>query len=92
VAGAPAAAGAAAPRRAMAFSLDAYAPTTRSEALLLLRKAADYFQKAEPTSPVPFLIKRAVRMAEMNFIELLGEIDQNALDRGREQLGVPRPE
>lgn len=62
----------------------------RSDALLLLKKCAEYFQNAEPTSPLPFLIHRALRMADMNFIELLGEIDQNALDRGREQLGVPR--
>ena len=30
----------------------------------------------------------ALKMANMNFMDLLGEIDQNALDRGREQFGV----
>lgn len=63
----------------------------RSDALFLLKKCAEYFQTTEPTSPLPFLIHRALKMADMNFIELLGEIDQNALDRGREQLGVPYP-
>ncbi len=61
---------------------------TRQEALMLLGKCSDYFVKAEPNSPLPFLIKRALRMADMNFIELLGEIDSSAQDRGREQLGV----
>ncbi|MGN0915480.1 MAG: hypothetical protein ACI4NE_03900, partial [Succinivibrio sp.] len=46
------------------------------------------FKNTEPTSPVPYLIDRAIRMANMNFMELLAEKDQNAVDRGREQLGV----
>lgn len=73
------------------FNLDTYEPKTRNDALILLKKSAEYFAKAEPTSPVPFLIKRALRMANMNFMDLLAEIDSNALDRGREQLGV-KPE
>ena len=56
--------------------------------LLLLKKSAEYFQVAEPTSPIPFFINRSLKMANMNFMDLLGEIDQNALDRGREQFGV----
>ncbi len=70
--------------------LSAFRPASRAEALLLLKKSAEYFQLAEPTSPVPFLINRALRMAEMNFMDLLAEIDPNALERGREQLGVPK--
>lgn len=64
----------------------------RTEALLLLRKACEYFQSAEPASPVPFLINRALRMAEMNFMELLAEIDGNAVERGRDILGVRHTE
>lgn len=64
----------------------------RAEALLLLRKGCEYFQTAEPTSPVPFLINRALRMAEMNFMDLLAEIDANAVERGRDILGVRHTE
>lgn len=71
-----------------AFNLESYKVKNRNDALLLLKKSAEYFQVAEPTSPVPFLINRALKMANMNFMDLLGEIDQNALDRGREQFGV----
>ncbi len=74
------------------FNLDSFIPSNRNEALLLLKKSADYFNKAEPNSPVPFLIDRALRMANMNFIDLLQEIDSNAADRGREQLGVKKKE
>lgn len=64
----------------------------RSEALLLLRKGCEYFQNAEPTSPVPFLINRALRMAEMNFMDLLAEVDPNAVERGRDILGIKKTE
>lgn len=60
----------------------------RAEALMMLRKCSEYFQIAEPTSPVSYLINRAVRMADMNFMDLLAEIDQNSLERGRDILGV----
>lgn len=61
---------------------------SRKDALALIEKCRAYFQKKEPTSPVPFLLQRALNMADMNFIQLLGEIDSSALERGREQLGV----
>lgn len=63
-------------------------PHNRAQALQLLQAVCDYFSQAEPNSPIPFLIQRAQRMAHMNFIELLGEIDSSAQERGREQLGV----
>ena len=74
------------------FNLDTYKAQSRSDALILIKKASEYFEKTEPTSPVPYLLQRALRMANMNFIDLLGEIDSNALDRGREQLGVKKPD
>lgn len=60
----------------------------RTEALLLLKKGAEYFQSEEPTSPVPYLINRALRLAEMNFMDLLADIAPDALPRGRDILGV----
>lgn len=61
---------------------------SRKDALAMIEKCRAYFQKKEPTSPVPFLLQRALHMADMNFIQLLAEIDSSALERGREQLGV----
>lgn len=75
-----------------AFDLESFIPKSRNEALLLLKKSSEYFEKAEPTSPVPFLVNRALKMSNMNFIDLLGEIDRDALSKGREQLGVPNPD
>lgn len=73
-----------------AFNLNAFRPSSRGEALLLLRKSAEFFRSTEPTNPVPYLLERALRIAEMNFIELLGDIDPGSLDRIKEQLGIPR--
>ncbi|MCQ2914180.1 MAG: type VI secretion system protein TssA [Alphaproteobacteria bacterium] len=61
---------------------------TRADALLLLRKSMEYFQSEEPTSPVPYLLQRAMRVAEMNFMDLLQDIAPDALSRGRDVLGV----
>ena len=89
------AAAVAAPVRAAArnnFSdLASYRASTRAEALLLLKKGAEYFRSEEPTSPVPYLIERAVRLSEMNFMDLLADIAPDALSRGRDILGV-RPD
>ena len=66
--------------------------TTRAEALLLLKKGAEYFRSEEPTSPVPYLIERALRLSEMNFMDLLADIAPDALSRGRDILGVRQDE
>lgn len=81
------AAPAAAPQKAIK-DLNSLIVTNRKDALLLISKSADYFRNAEPSSPLPFLLDRAVRMSDMNFMEILKEIDRNSLDRAREQLGV----
>jgi type VI secretion system protein ImpA len=65
---------------------------SRQDALMMLRKGAEYFQKMEPSSPIPLLVNRALRFAEMGFIELLGEIAPDSLSRGRDILGVKPPE
>ncbi len=72
------------------FNLESYKPKNRSEALLLVKKSADYFREVEPTNPVPYLLERVLRIAEMNFIDILRDIDPGAVDRIKEQLGIPR--
>jgi type VI secretion system protein ImpA len=46
----------------------------RKQALAYLQKIAVYFRKAEPQSPLPHLLDRAVRWGNMPFSELLKEI------------------
>lgn len=70
------------------FDLSQARPHNRSEALMLLKKGCEYFRAAEPSSPVSFLVERALRMADMNFMDLLAEIDPSGVERGRDILGV----
>jgi type VI secretion system ImpA family protein len=74
------------------FNLVSYRANTRAEALLLLKKGAEYFQFQEPSSPIPLLINRAMRFAEMNFIDLIEDIAPDAVARGRDVLGLKKEE
>ena len=78
-------------RSPAAFDLNGFVPSSRAEALLMLKKSAEYFQMTEPTNPVPLLVDRALRMANMSFLDLLGEVEPGALEKGREIFGV-KPE
>ncbi len=72
-------------------NLKAFRVQNRNDALLLIERCAEYFRKAEPTSPLPYLLDRALRMADMNFVDILAEIDESSLEKVKEQLGVKTP-
>jgi type VI secretion system ImpA family protein len=63
-------------------------PATREEALLLLGRVIEYYQNMEPNSPIPLLLNRALRMARMNFLELLENLVPEAAAHGKDILGV----
>ena len=65
---------------------------SRTEALLMLRKGAEYFQRNEPNSPIPLLVNRALRFSEMNFIDLLEDIVPDSLSQGKRILGIKEPD
>ncbi|HET7409266.1 MAG TPA: type VI secretion system ImpA family N-terminal domain-containing protein, partial [Paracoccaceae bacterium] len=47
---------------------------SRSEAVALLEKVLAYYRVAEPTSPVPLFVERAIELSSKSFIELLGNV------------------
>ena len=47
---------------------------TRAEALTLLDQVGQYFRRAEPSSPIPFLVERARDFAPRDFLSLLKAI------------------
>ena len=44
------------------------------EEVALLYQVIEYYRVAEPSSPVPLLVERAVDMSAKSFIELLGKV------------------
>jgi type VI secretion system protein ImpA len=63
---------------------------TRQEALRRLTEASDYFRRAEPHSPVSYLVERAVRWGRMPLDAWLEDVIKEAgvLDNLRETLGL----
>jgi type VI secretion system protein ImpA len=47
---------------------------TRAEALHLLEIVGQYYEKYEPSSPLPFLLDRARKLADKNFLEILRDL------------------
>ena len=63
---------------------------SRQEALRRLAEASDYFRRAEPHSPVSYLVERAVRWGRMPLDAWLEDVIKEAgvLDNLRETLGL----
>lgn len=67
---------------------------SRVQAYQRLVEAAEYLQRTEPHSPVPYLVKRAVAWGNMDLIQLLGELVAEGGDRQTiyALLGVKGPQ
>ncbi len=78
----------AAVQRTAVTDIKSYIVSDRGDALMLIKKCSDFFSRTEPTSPLPFLLNRALRMADMNLLDIMKEIDENSVTRVREQLGI----
>lgn len=64
--------------------------TTRGEAMAKLREIAEFLRRAEPHSPVSYLINRAIAWSEMPFEKLLLELvtDDNVRQHINTTLGI----
>lgn len=61
---------------------------TRDDALALMEKICKFYERTEPNSPVPYFLKRAIRVAKMDFITLMQEINPEGLGIAKNILGV----
>ncbi|MAP24065.1 MAG: type VI secretion system protein TssA [Rickettsiales bacterium] len=50
---------------------------SREQAYENILKSADFLEKLEPHSPVPFLIKKAAALRNKNFVEVMKELNSN---------------
>jgi len=74
VAGVPAAAGAA-PRSAPGEV------RTRDDVMKALDKICEYFDRHEPSSPVPILLRRAKKLVNKSFMELVRDMASNGVSQ-----------
>ena len=51
------------------------------EALLALEKVCRYFERHEPSSPVPLLLKRAQRLVSKSFLEVIADCCPDAMNQ-----------
>lgn len=63
---------------------------TRTQALQMLDDIAEFFQKTEPQSPLPYLLKRTISLGQLSFPELLKVMvsDEHARKTASDWLGI----
>ena len=65
---------------------------SRQDAVRALERICDYYARNEPSSPLPFLLRRAQRLAEMDFLEAINELTPDAAAQLRTIMGVKAEE
>jgi len=45
----------------------------------MIEKICKYYERNEPSSPVPYLLKRAQRLADKNFMDIINDLSPDAL-------------
>jgi type VI secretion system protein ImpA len=56
---------------------------SRDDVVKALDRICDYYREQEPSSPVPYILKRAQRMVKMNFMEIVNELTPDAMTQVR---------
>ncbi len=64
------------------------AVTTRADALRLLDLVCQYYERHEPSSPLPLLIERARRLADKNFLDILRDLAPEGLGQAQMIAGA----
>jgi type VI secretion system protein ImpA len=54
---------------------------SRNDALAAIERACQYFERHEPSSPVPLLLRRAQRLAPKTFLEIIEDVCPGAIDQ-----------
>jgi type VI secretion system protein ImpA len=86
VGGTSSAAGAYASPGQVAFSIEGEI-RSREDVLRLLQKICLYYDRVEPSSPVPLMLKRAARLAEMDFMQIIQDLSPDAISQIRTITG-----
>ena len=75
--------------RAGGVSIASLGPvTTRSDAMRLLDLVVEYYERNEPSSPLPLLIGRARRLADKGFLDLIRDLAPDGFSQIERIAGV----
>lgn len=61
--------------------------SSRQDVVKMIEKLCVYYQRYEPSSPIPLVLLRAKKMVSMNFIEIMEEIASDGLNQVRQVVG-----
>lgn len=67
-------------------------PATRAEAMRLLDLVIEFYEANEPSSPLPLLIARARRLADMGFMDILRDMAPEGVAQAERIAGTAVPE
>lgn len=59
----------------------------RGDVIRMIEHLCDYYRQIEPGSPVPFLLRRAQKLANMDFVQAMQELSLATPDQLRPSLG-----
>ncbi len=62
--------------------------TSREDAMRMLDKICEYFNRYEPSSPVPFLLKRARNLVNKDFMAILNDLAPGGTDQATLVFGI----
>jgi type VI secretion system protein ImpA len=65
---------------------------SREDAIRALDAIADFFRRAEPSSPIPLIVERAKRLVSKDFLEVLADVAPEALAQARAAGGLRQTE
>ena len=54
---------------------------SREDVIRTLEKICEYYSRHEPSSPVPFMLKRAKKLVRMDFMEILRDLAPGGTDQ-----------
>ena len=64
---------------------------SREDVVRMLDRICEYYSMAEPSSPVPLMLRRAQRLAAMSFIEIIEDLSPEALGSVHNVTGTKPP-
>ena len=61
---------------------------SREDAALMIGKICTYYERNEPSSPIPVLLQRVKRLISMDYLEIMGELTPDAVAQAKALAGI----